>query len=350
MTATAPLIALRDLAKTFRSRGPGLTRPLLRAVDTVSLEVHRGETLGLVGESGSGKTTVGRMIVRLEKPTAGRIELDGVDIASLRRRESLAFCRDVQMIFQNTQSAFNSRRTVGSVLNDPFRIHGLASGSERASAVTDMLEHVGLSPELLDRYPQQLSSGQRQRLGIARALLVGPRLVVADEPVSALDVSVQAQVLNLFSRLKREFDLTMLFISHDLRAVSFLCDRIAVLYLGQLVEIGSRASILERPAHPYTRALVSSIPTFRPGGGFHREVMQGELSHASGEQTGCPFVSRCPLWKTLGRPEVCLTERPVLRAGGHDSSAACHFAGEQPPVPAEEYPLREVVADVSEDR
>jgi oligopeptide/dipeptide ABC transporter ATP-binding protein len=328
VTVPPPLLAVHELAKTFRARGAGITRTPLRAVDTVSFELQQGETLGLVGESGSGKTTIGRLLVRLEQATHGRVEFDGMDISSMSRRESLVYCRNVQMIFQNTQSALNGRRTIRSILSDPLKIHHLGDRPARDDAMAEMLSQVGLSAELLNRYPQQLSSGQRQRLGIARALLVKPRLVVADEPVSALDVSVQAQVLNLFAVLRRDLRLTMLFISHDLRAVSFLCDRIAVLYLGQLVELGSREAVLERPAHPYTRALVSSIPTFRPGGGFHREVMRGELGQLSADARGCPFVQRCPLWLKLGKPAVCVDQRPELRSVETGTSAACHFAAD----------------------
>jgi oligopeptide/dipeptide ABC transporter ATP-binding protein len=328
MTGPAPLLNVQDLGKTFHLPGTGFKRTPLHAVDDVSFSVAEGETLGLVGESGSGKTTIGRMIVRLEKPTAGRVEFEGASISPLHGQKSQAYSRNVQMIFQNTQAAFNARRTVRSILNDPLAIHGLGDRPARTEAMTEMLGHVGLSAEFLSRYPQQLSSGQRQRLGIARALLVRPRLVVADEPVSALDVSVQAQVLNLFSALRRDFKLTMLMISHDLRAVSFLCDRIAVLHLGRLVELGSREAVLEHPAHPYTRALVTSIPTFQPGGGFHRAVMQGEPGMHADAGTGCPFVGRCPLWQKLGKPAICAQEHPQLQSTDTGSTAACHFIAE----------------------
>ena len=327
MSEDAPLLRVAAAEKTFRIRGVGLRRVPLRAVNEVSFDLNDGDTLGLVGESGSGKTTIGRLIVRLERLTGGHIDYRGRDISAVRGRESLAYCRDVQMIFQNTQSSFNARRKIGAILADPFEINDLASGSARQDAIGQMLEHVGLSSELLSRYPQQLSSGQRQRLGIARALLVRPRLVVADEPVSALDVSVQAQVLNLFARLRRELSLTMLFISHDLRAVSFLCDRIAVLYLGELVELGPREEVLERPSHPYTRALIAAIPSVRPGAGFDRDVIRGELAHVAGPAAGCPFVGRCALWSELGRPDICVDTRPALRPVGHGTSAACHFVG-----------------------
>ncbi|MGW3955491.1 ABC transporter ATP-binding protein [Streptomyces sp. NPDC004752] len=312
--------------KEFQERGVGAARTSLRAVDDVSFDIHPGETLGLVGESGSGKTTIGRLIVRLEEPTAGRIDVRGKDVRALTGPALLEFRRDVQMIFQNTQGAFNPRRTVRSVLSDPYRIHKLASGKDLEEQLGELMRRVGLDPAMLDRYPQQFSGGQRQRIGIARALAVQPALVVADEPVSALDVSVQAQVLNLFARLRRELGLSMLFISHDLRAVYFLCDRIAVLYLGRLVEIGPRRALLESPAHPYTRALVGSAPAFRPGGGFTRHVIRGEISDSGPGSQGCHFAPRCTLWRELGQPAQCLEERPALRPVAAGGSAACHFA------------------------
>ncbi|MFG2044531.1 ABC transporter ATP-binding protein [Dactylosporangium sp. NPDC048998] len=328
---TEALLSVRGLVKDFHGRGIGGSRQAVRAVDDVSFDVFPGEALGLVGESGSGKTTIGRLIVRLEEPTSGRVELRGQDVRGLSGRQLLAYRRDVQMIFQNTQGAFNPRRTVRSVLTDPYRIHGLASGPELDSRIANLMRRVGLSPDMLDRYPQQFSGGQRQRIGIARALSLEPALVVADEPVSALDVSVQAQVLNLFADLRRELGLSMLFISHDLRAVYFLCERIAVLYLGRLVEIGPRRTLLEHPAHPYTRALVGSIPAFRPGGGFTREVIRGEISDSGPVTTGCHFAPRCKLWRELGQPSRCTQERPPLRpVTGGGVLAACHFADVPP--------------------
>ncbi|MET7395520.1 ABC transporter ATP-binding protein [Dactylosporangium sp. NPDC005572] len=327
---TEPLLSVKGLVKEFHGRGVGGSRPVVRAVDDVSFDVHPGEALGLVGESGSGKTTIGRLIVRLEEPTAGRVEVRGQDVRRLAGRGLLQYRRDVQMIFQNTQGAFNPRRTVRSVLADGFQIHGLASGRELDARIGDLMRRVGLSPEMLDRYPQQFSGGQRQRIGIARALALEPALVVADEPVSALDVSVQAQVLNLFADLRRDLGLSMLFISHDLRAVYFLCERIAVLYLGRLVEIGPRRTLLENPVHPYTRALVGSIPAFRPGGGLTRDVIRGEISDSEPVPTGCHFAPRCQLWRELDRPARCTQERPLLRPVTGGGLAACHF-GDTPP-------------------
>ncbi|MEO3857285.1 oligopeptide/dipeptide ABC transporter ATP-binding protein [Acrocarpospora sp. B8E8] len=329
-----PLLSVRGLVKDFRERGFGPGRSTVRAVDDVSFDVFPGETLGLVGESGSGKTTIGRLIVRLEEPTAGQIELRGQDLRGLSGRRLLEFRRDVQMIFQNTQNAFNPRRTVRSVLSDPYQIHRLAAGADLDERMGALLRQVGLTPAMLDRYPQQFSGGQRQRLGIARALSVQPALVVADEPVSGLDVSVQAQVLNLFAELRRELGLAMLFISHDLRAVYFLCERIAVLYLGRLVEIGPRRTLLENPVHPYTRALIGSIPVFRPGGGFTRTVIKGEISDSGPVTAGCHFAPRCPLWRELGQPARCREERPRLRPAAGGGMAACHFAESSPPLAA----------------
>ncbi|WP_283137115.1 ABC transporter ATP-binding protein [Rhizohabitans arisaemae] len=321
-----PLLSVRGLGKEFRERGFGSGRSVVRAVDDVSFDIHQGETLGLVGESGSGKTTIGRMIVRLEEPTSGRIELRGEDLRDLSGRRLMEFRRDVQMIFQNTQNAFNPRRSIRSVLSDPYEIHRLAAGRELEERIGELMRRVGLTPEMLDRYPQQFSGGQRQRIGIARALALQPSLVIADEPVSGLDVSVQAQVLNLFAGLRRELGLAMLFISHDLRAVYFLCERIAVMYLGRLVEIGPRRRLLENPVHPYTRALVGSIPAFQPGGGFTRTVIQGEISDSEPTATGCHFAPRCALWRELGRPERCREARPPLSPAPGGGMAACHFA------------------------
>jgi len=320
-----PLLELRGLTKEFRSGGLLGGRSVVTAVDDVSLTLNPGEALGLVGESGSGKTTVGRLIVRLLEPSAGEIRVRGRDVAGLAGNDLLAYRRQVQMIFQNSQTSLNPRRRLRSILADAYQIHGLASGDELERRTADLLERVGLSTSMLDRYPHQFSGGQRQRIGIARALSVDPALVVADEPVSALDVSVQAQVLNLFSELRRDLGLALVFISHDLRAVYFLCERVAVLYLGRLVEVAPRRVLLERPAHPYTRALTTSIPAFQPGGGLTRQVIRGEIGDA-GPAGGCNFAPRCELWRSLGEPARCRTERPALRDLGGGVAAACHFA------------------------
>ncbi len=331
-----PLLEVSRLTKDFRSGGVLGRRPTVRAVDDVTFTLREREALGFVGESGSGKTTVGRLIVRLVEPNAGQVRYRGRDVFGLGRGELTGYRRSVQMIFQNSLSAFNPHRRVGDLLADGLDIHRLAPGPKRRPALVELVDQVGLSPALLDRYPNQISGGQRQRIGIARALSVTPSLVIADEAVSALDVSVQAQILNLFARLRRDLGLSLLFISHDLRAVYFLCERIAVLYLGRLVEIGPRRQLVEAAAHPYTQALVSAVPNFRPGEGFTRQVMESELTEQIPDPRGCVFAPRCPLRTALGNPDECVTVRPQLKTMTTDHAAACHFtdAGTDPTINA----------------
>jgi ABC-type glutathione transport system ATPase component len=342
-----PLLSIESVSHEFGARRallPGRRSHL--AVDDVSLTIAAGESVALVGESGSGKTTLGRVVAKLLTPTAGTVRVEGRDIGALRGRDQLAYRRTVQMIFQNTQHAFNPRRRIRDILADPYEIHGLPTPGGRDAALGELLERVGLHPSMLARYPHQFSGGQRQRIGIARALSLSPRLIVADEPVSALDVSVQAQVLNLFARLRRELGLSLLFISHDLRAVYFLCERIAVLYQGRLVEVAPRERLLESPLHPYSRRLIAAVP-----GLGERDSAAADLAEATGDApdaapdrgestaagvagaepvTGpaaaCHYAARCPLHVRLGRPERCLTERPALRAAAGGSAVACHFA------------------------
>ncbi|MBB5791175.1 ATP-binding cassette domain-containing protein [Jiangella mangrovi] len=346
-----PLLRIEQVSHEFGARRallPGRRTHL--AVDDVSLTIAAGESVALVGESGSGKTTLGRVVAKLLTPTSGRVLVEGQDIGALRGRDQLAYRRTVQMIFQNTQHAFNPRRKIRDILSDPYEIHRLPTPGGRDAALGELLERVGLHPSMLDRYPHQFSGGQRQRIGIARALSLSPRLIVADEPVSALDVSVQAQVLNLFSRLRRELGLSLLFISHDLRAVYFLCERIAVLYQGRLVEVAPRERLLESPLHPYSRRLIAAVPGLGERDGAAADLA-ADLAEATGDApdaapdrgestadgvagaepspalaTGCHYASRCPLHVRLGRPERCLTERPVLRAVAGGSAVACHFA------------------------
>ncbi|WP_432970623.1 oligopeptide/dipeptide ABC transporter ATP-binding protein [Dactylosporangium sp. CA-233914] len=330
------LLQIENVSHTFGSR-----RGLLRsasstlALDDVCISISPGESLALVGESGSGKTTLGRVVAGLVRPTSGQVRLDGVPLAGRNRRDMLRYRRDVQMIFQNTQHAFNPRRTVRSILSDPYEIHGLPTPSGRDVALAELMEQVGLRPSMLDRYPHQFSGGQRQRIGIARALSLRPRLIVADEPVSALDVSVQAQVLNLFAQLRRELGLSLLFISHDLRAVYFLCERIAVIYRGRLVEVAPRERLLTQPRHPYTRCLISAVPSLSA-----KDKGLDELPFVAPADTevndsrepvttgavGCHYADRCDLYETLGRPEKCRTVRPSLVWAADSSAAACHFA------------------------
>ncbi|SEE87341.1 oligopeptide/dipeptide ABC transporter ATP-binding protein [Jiangella alba] len=356
---TEPLLSIDRVSHEFGARRallPGRRGHL--AVDDVSLTIDAGESLALVGESGSGKTTLGRVVAKLITPTSGRVLVDGSDVGGLGGRDLLAYRRTVQMIFQNTQHAFNPRRRIRDILSDPYEIHRLPAPDGRDAALGELMERVGLRASMLDRYPHQFSGGQRQRIGIARALSLGPRLIVADEPVSALDVSVQAQVLNLFARLRRELGLSLLFISHDLRAVYFLCERIAVLYQGRLVEVAPRERLLEHPLHPYSRRLIAAVPGL--GERDSAEVSQAEAPGAApglgepgaGESgadaapataVGCHYASHCPLFQRLGRPDRCLTERPALRAATGGSAVACHFATDT------EEPVADVPSAVSEE-
>lgn len=338
----APLLELVNVTRTFASGLRLLRRAnVVHAVDDISLSIGRREAVGLVGESGSGKTTIGRMVVRLLEPSSGTIRYEGREIAKLTGRDLLAYRRRVQMVFQNPFASLNPRRRVREVLRDAFDIHGLAEGSAADERMADLMQQVGLRPDMLDRYPHQFSSGQRQRIVIARALSVEPRLVVADEPVSALDVSVQAQVLNLIHSLRDELGLAAIFISHDLRAVTFLCDRIAVLYLGRIMEITSRRGLVEQPAHPYTRALLASVPSLRPGFGISRYIISGDIGDTAPVATGCVFAPRCDLRKRLGDPAVCIEQRPPLIEVGTGHGSACHFAHEamDEPLPGPGVPL-----------
>ena len=314
-----------SLGRRFR----GVAGHPIVALDDVSLKLFRGQSLGLVGESGSGKTTLGRIIARLDRPDSGKVQIGGRDIFALKRTELLDYRRRVQMIFQNSSNAYNPRRKVLSLLTDGLTIHNLVPRQERANRAASMLENVGLPLSILDKYPHQCSGGQRQRIGIARALSVEPELLIADEPVSGLDMSVQAQVLNLLSRLKAEHSLSLIFITHDLRAAYFLCERIAVMYLGHVVEIVRREDILQRSAHPYTRGLIASVPIFKPGAGFNRRTLSGETRTADSGASACPFVSRCPQWRAMGEPAICKVERPALAPVGR-SLAACHFPHRAP--------------------
>jgi len=327
MTPERPLLELERVERLFGdswfSRIGGDS--VVRAVDDVSLAIAPGEAFGIVGESGSGKTTVGRLIVRLLDPSAGTIRFEGQDIARLEGRALMAYRRAVQMVFQNPYLSLNPRRKVRDMLLDAYQIHHLASGAEAEERAAALLELVGLRRTMLDRYPHEFSSGQRQRIGIARALSVEPRLIVADEPVSALDVSVQAQVLNLLRRLQEDLGLTVVFISHDLRAVSFLCSRVAVMYLGRVMELAPRRVLVERAAHPYTQALMGSMPSLVPGSGITRDVIRGDIADQQPLTAGCVFAPRCELRRRLGDPDRCLTERPWPRELATGHAVACHF-------------------------
>ena len=315
---------VENLVKHFFLRRPGLRRgrDRLRALDGVSLEVRAGETLGLVGESGSGKTTLGRTVLRLLPATSGRVLFDGIDLFSLKGRPLRGMRRRMQVIFQDPFSSLNPRMTVESIVAEGLRIHGLARGREVRDRVAALLERVGLGAEAMARYPHEFSGGQRQRVGIARALSVEPEFVVCDEPVSALDVSVQAQVLNLLGGLQREFGLAYLFISHDLAVVRHAADRVAVLYLGRIVEEGPVEELFREPKHPYTRALISAIPVPDPRCGRRRIVLGGETPSPIDSPAGCPFHPRCP----EARPE-CSEEEPPWRESAGGGRYRCILGG-----------------------
>lgn len=280
-----------------------------KAVDGVSIEIHAGETLGLVGESGCGKSTLGKAVVRLLHPTDGRIELNGQDITDLNRREMKPLRRDLQMIFQDPGESLNSRHTVGNLIKEAFEIHDVGDNAWRDQRVLELLDQVGLPASAAQRYPFEFSGGQRQRIGIARAIALEPKLIICDEPVSALDVSIQSQILNLLLDLQEEFQLSYLFIAHDLAVVKHISDRIAIMYLGHLMEVGGADEIYANPKHPYTRALIAAIPAPDPSRrGRAKEVLEGDVPSPIDPPSGCVFHTRCPL--VIDR---CRTEKPLLR-------------------------------------
>jgi len=322
------LVAVENLTKHYAQKSGLLGKPrTVKAVDGVSFDIEEGETLGLVGESGCGKSTLGRAILRLHEPTSGRVTIDGTDVTALAPEPLRAFRRRAQIIFQDPYASLNPRMTIGETLSEPLEIHRLADGAAgRKKRVAELLERVGLRPELASRFPHEFSGGQRQRIGIARALAVEPRFIVADEPLSALDVSIQAQIVNLLVELQAERKLTYLFISHDLRIVEHLCDRVAVMYLGRIVELASSEELYKKPLHPYTRALLSAVPVPDPSRPRQRIVLEGDPPSPTAPPTGCAFHPRCPLYAQKGRTERCRTETPALEDHGH--LAACHFASE----------------------
>jgi oligopeptide transport system ATP-binding protein len=302
----------------------------VRAVDDITFDIRKGETLGLVGESGCGKSTTGRALIRLRNPTEGSVKFDGIELATLSRQELRKMRRRMQIIFQDPYSSLNPRMTVGSIINEPLETHNLGSAKARTERVRELLALVGLNPGYTNRYPHEFSGGQRQRIGVARALAVEPEFIVCDEPISALDVSIQAQVLNLLVELREQFGLTYLFIAHDLSVVRHISDRVGVMYLGKIVEIGPPAQLYAAPGHPYTRALLSAVPIPDPKAERRRKrvILTGDVPSPANPPSGCHFHTRCWLYERLGRPEVCRTEDPPLRTVAPDHRAACHFAEE----------------------
>ena len=318
-----PLLRVKDLVKEFPVKGGVFRREVDRvhAVDRVSFELARGETLGLVGESGCGKSTTGRCVLHLIEPTSGEVWFEGQNVTALDRESRRALCRDMQIIFQDPYASLNPRMTVGAIIGEALVIHKLAKSSgEFRDRIVELLETVGLNADHLRRYPHEFSGGQRQRIGIARALAVSPKLIVCDEPVSALDVSIQAQVINLLEDLQQKFDLTYLFIAHDLSVVEHISDRVAVMYLGRIVEVAPARELYTTPRHPYTEALLSAVPVPDPGLKRTRIRLVGDVPNPIHPPSGCHFHPRCP--KAMDR---CKSESPQLRQLGDGHWAACHL-------------------------
>ena len=320
---TTPLILeARDLKKGFVTKKPLFGEPtVVRAVDGVDLAIREGETFAIVGESGCGKSTLARLLVRLIEPSKGQVTYEGRDIGGLSDKALRALRAEIQFIFQDPFSSLNPRMTVGALIEEPLRTHGIGTGAERRAAVARILTRVGLRAEHADRYPHEFSGGQRQRIGIARALVTGPKLVIGDEPVSALDVSVQAQVINILEDLKDEFGLTLIIIAHDLAVIRHMSDRVGVMYLGKLVEIGPADALFAAPAHPYTETLLAAIPISAVGARKAHVAVEGDPPNPIAPPPGCRFHTRCPYAKAK-----CHSEEPELQDLGDGRSVACHFA------------------------
>ena len=320
--ATEPLLLIQNLKKYFPIHQGVFSSvaAYVKAVDDVSFSINKGETFGLVGESGCGKTTAGRAILRLIEPDAGAIRFDGIDLMTLGKQDLRRKRRDMQLIFQDPYASLNPRMTIRSIVGEPFAIHDIASGSEREDRVADLMKTVGLQPTVLNRYPHEFSGGQRQRIGIARALALKPKLIVADEPVSALDVSIQAQIINLLADLQEQFGLTYLFISHAIPVIEHISTRIGVMYLGKLVEVGTSAQICAAPQHPYTQALLKAVPIPDPAAKKQRVILSGDVPTPIDPPPGCRFHTRCPI-----AVDRCKVEEPTLRQIADERVAACHL-------------------------
>ncbi len=320
------LLEVKNLVKHFPVRGGVFSRVRahVRAVDGISFDIEEGETLGLVGESGCGKSTAGRAILRLIEPTAGEVIFKGINILDLEREKMRQLRREMQIIFQDPYASLNPRMTIGSIVGEPLTIHNIAKGKKRDEEVASILQRVGLRPEHMRRYPHEFSGGQRQRIGIARALALNPKVIIADEPVSALDVSIQAQVINLLQDLQKDFGIAYLVISHDLSVVQHICDRIAVMYLGEIVEIAEADELIMSPRHPYTEALLSAVPVPDPAAGGQKEriILRGDVPSPVNPPSGCRFHTRCPY-----KEDICAAEVPPLQVISDGHMTACHFAG-----------------------
>lgn len=317
-----PLLEVKDLKKYFPIKGGIFSKTIghVQAVDGISFQLFPGETVGLVGESGCGKSTAARTILRLIEPTSGEVYFEGQDILKLGKKPMRALRRQMQIIFQDPYASLNPRMTVASIVGEPLEIHKIAKGREKEEIVANILEKVGLRPEHMRRYPHEFSGGQRQRIGIARALALNPKLIIGDEPVSALDVSIQAQVINLLEDLQKEFNLTYLIIAHDLSVVEHISDRVAVMYLGKIVEVGDKRALFRSPRHPYTQALLSAIPVPDPAAKRRRAILQGDVPSPLDPPPGCRFHTRCAFAR-----DRCRREEPVLEAAADAHAVACHY-------------------------
>lgn len=321
------LLDIRDLKMHFPvTKGVLFERQVgvVKAVDGLTFQIHRGETLGFVGESGCGKSTTGRAILQLHRPTSGRVIFEGQDLTRVSEKAMREYRRHLQMIFQDPYASLNPRMTIGAIIGEPLAEHGLALGSEREDRIYELMKVVGLNPDFMRRYPHEFSGGQRQRIGIARALALEPDFIVCDEPVSALDVSIQAQVINLLEELREMLGLTYLFIAHDLATVEHISDRVAVMYLGRIAEIATSDALYSDPKHPYTRALLSAVPVPDPAVEAQREriILKGEVPSPMDPPSGCPFHTRCPIAQA-----ICKEDAPILEDHGDGHQAACHFPG-----------------------